>query len=100
MEKANIAELKNKLSSYLEKVKRGETVLVMDREKPVARIVPVESPARMGEGEAEAWLKRLEREGVVRTGARKGVPAIWKTVPPGKRPVGAVQALLEERRGR
>ena len=38
--KANIATLKNNLSRYLKSVQAGEEVVVMDRDKPVARLVP------------------------------------------------------------
>ena len=36
-----IAELKSRLSEYLRAVRRGETIAVLDRETPVAQIVPV-----------------------------------------------------------
>ncbi len=38
-----VAELKAKLSENLAKVRRGETITVLDRKRPVARIVPYES---------------------------------------------------------
>src|SRR3990172_3653082 len=38
MYKATISELKNHLSAYLKKVQAGETVLVFDRNRPIARI--------------------------------------------------------------
>ena len=41
MKKARIAELKNNLSRYLEHVRGGGSVLVLDRDRPVARIVPL-----------------------------------------------------------
>jgi len=41
MREVRIAELKAKLSEYLRAVRRGETVVVLDRETPVAQIVPV-----------------------------------------------------------
>lgn len=100
MKKTKIADLKNKLSYYLERVKKGETILVLDRTTPVARIVPVEAPSSLPPKEEDAWLRRLEASGVIHRGAGKGVPAIWKTPPPGGRPVGAVDALIEERRAR
>lgn len=100
MKKANIAEIKNRLSHYLELVKRGETVLVMDRKTPVARIVPVPHPAHMSSDEEKAWLRRMEEKGILRVGPMKGVPEILNTPPPGKRPVGAVEALIEDRRRR
>jgi len=70
MKKAKIAELKNSLSRYLDHVRDGGQVLVMDRDTPVARILPVES---VSEG-ADDRLDRLERRGVIRKG-RGGVPA-------------------------
>ncbi|WP_369294471.1 type II toxin-antitoxin system Phd/YefM family antitoxin, partial [Klebsiella pneumoniae] len=36
MEKATISELKNRLSAYLKKVRAGHTVLILDRDRPVA----------------------------------------------------------------
>jgi len=45
-----IAELKTNLSAYVRRVKRGETVTVMDRDTPVAKLVPIDassSPLRV-----------------------------------------------------
>ena len=97
MKKANIAELKNRLSYYLGRVKGGETILVMERATPVARIVSVAPPSQMSAGETEAWLKRLETQGVLRLGERKGLKEIIENRPSGRKPVGAVESLLEER---
>jgi prevent-host-death family protein len=47
----NIAELKNNLSACLARVRRGEEVLVRDRDVPIARIVPLRG-ARTAEEEA------------------------------------------------
>jgi prevent-host-death family protein len=41
MKKVRIAELKARLSENLRAVRRGETVTVMDRDTPVARLVPI-----------------------------------------------------------
>ncbi len=41
MKKAKIAELRNGLSRYLDHVRAGGTVLVYDRDKPIAEIVPL-----------------------------------------------------------
>ena len=41
MKQVRIAELKARLSEYLRAVRRGETVAVLDRETPVAQIVPL-----------------------------------------------------------
>jgi prevent-host-death family protein len=40
MTRIGIADLKAKLSEHLRKVRRGETVTVLDRQTPIARIVP------------------------------------------------------------
>ena len=46
MKKAAIAELKDNLARYLERVKDGETVLVVDRNQPIAQIIPLRKTAR------------------------------------------------------
>ena len=38
MKKVSISELKNQLSAYLQSVRSGETVVVYDRNRPVARL--------------------------------------------------------------
>jgi prevent-host-death family protein len=49
MKRVKIADLKAHLSEHLRAVRRGETVTVLDRDRPVARIVPYDSagPARI-----------------------------------------------------
>lgn len=44
MELVGVRELKASLSRYLSKVKEGETVVVTERGKPIARIVPMGIP--------------------------------------------------------
>jgi prevent-host-death family protein len=41
MKSVNIAELKNRLSSYLNEVRAGDEIVVRDRDVPIARIVPL-----------------------------------------------------------
>lgn len=36
-----IAELKSRLSEYVRRVRRGQTIVVLDRDTPVARLEPV-----------------------------------------------------------
>jgi prevent-host-death family protein len=45
MKNVRIAELKARLSEHLRAVRRGHPLTVLDRETPVARIVPCESDA-------------------------------------------------------
>ena len=40
-DRIGVAELKARLSHYLRRVRRGETITVLDRETEVARIVPL-----------------------------------------------------------
>ena len=97
MKKANVAELKNRLSHYLAQVKRGETVLVMERSNPIARLIPVPPPGGKSGEEEKAWLRHMEASGILRVGPGKGVEEIWKNPPPGRIATGAVQALIEDR---
>jgi len=41
MKKVRIAELKSHLSEHLRAVRRGQTITVLDRETPIAQIVPI-----------------------------------------------------------
>ena len=43
MKTVGIAELKAKLSEHLRAVRKGRTVTVLDRETPIARLVPIEA---------------------------------------------------------
>ena len=61
MEEVGVRELKASLSRYLRRVREGETIVVTDRGRPVARIVPSTIPEHiaklMAEGRAE-WSGR------------------------------------------
>ena len=41
MNMANISYTRNHLSELINRVKEGETILIMDRQRPVARLEPV-----------------------------------------------------------
>jgi prevent-host-death family protein len=43
MSKVGIADLKSHLSEHLRRVRGGRTITVLDRDTPVARIVPYEA---------------------------------------------------------
>lgn len=47
MKQVRIAELKSHLSEYLRAVRGGQTIAVLDRETPVAHIVPVRERAKL-----------------------------------------------------
>ena len=96
MNKATISQLKNHLSRYLERVKAGEPLLVMDRDHPIARLERVEPG-----GAGDDRLARLERAGVVRRGKGRIDPSMLAGGSPRKsraRGAALVEAILEERR--
>ena len=93
MTTASITQAKNNLSKLLKRVRHGESVLILDRNIPVARLEPL-AP---GSGEAdEAKLLDLERRGLLKRGTGKLPKDFW-TRPLPKLKGSAVQALLDER---
>lgn len=67
MVKASVSTIKNELSSFLEKVKQGQRVLITDHRKAVAVLEPVDSVRwpeeiriRIETGEAKAPRKVLD----------------------------------------
>lgn len=93
METTAISKLKASLSEYLTKVKAGENVLVTERGRPIAKIIPVERE----ESEIPAHLLTLERAGLVNIGTRRLPPDIWDLPRPKDERGLALDALLEER---
>lgn len=93
MKRAMISELKDGLSRYLSYVRRGEPVLVYDRDRLIARIEPVRS-----ESQGEEWPDNLIRAGVLQPPV-KPLPEGWLEALDGRPPldVDLVEALLEER---
>ena len=57
MRTAGIKDLKNRLSFYLREVKKGEKILITDRDQVIATILPVER------GEEDSKLLSLVKEG-------------------------------------
>jgi prevent-host-death family protein len=92
MKSATISQAKNHLSELLARVKRGETVLILERDRPIARIVPLGDTQLADDGR----LADLERRGVLRRAPRG---PLRKLPPPIDWPAEAdlVAALLSER---
>lgn len=63
MKIAKISELKNRLSYYLRFVRRGQSVLVYDRDRAIARIDPVSAAGALGPPD---WTAELEQAGILR----------------------------------
>ena len=86
---ANVASLKASLSQVLARVKAGEEVIVTERGRPVARIVPYEP------GGDE--LDDLVRKGQVRRSRGHLPPDFWSRPRPADPEGRLLRALLEER---
>lgn len=99
MESAGIAELKARLSEYLSRVKAGEEVLVTDRGRPVARLVPAGTDVgKSSGGEAEQRrLRAMEREGLIRLGSGGLPDGFFEKRRPEDREGRLREAVLEER---
>jgi prevent-host-death family protein len=93
MKRASISELKTSLSAYLHRVKRGEEILVTERGRPIARLVPA-----LGAEPAGERKDRLIRTGILRPGSTKLSPDLWKPSPVRDPEGKLLRSLLEERR--
>jgi len=114
MKSVKIADLKNNLSRHLVRVRQGGEITVVDRDTPIARIVPFvhgsqAAPAVGGRAggarkQREAGADRLAglvKRGVVAAGDLHAVSSWVATHEPIRRPKGspsAVKALLQMRR--
>ena len=95
MTRVPIAKLKAKLSEYLAGVRAGEEIVVTDRGRPVARVVPIR-----GARELESRLSGLVRSGLLRSPTAADpldVARLLEAAP--EDPDGrGLAALLEDRR--
>jgi prevent-host-death family protein len=90
MKTLSVSQLKAHLSEELERVQAGGEVIVTDRGRPVARIVPM--PVR-----SDRDLDALVRAGLVRPG--DGLPeGFWALSRPDD-PLGGTSAALADERG-
>jgi prevent-host-death family protein len=95
MKKASITDTKNNLSRLLDEVKSGATILILDRNKPVARLEPVAADSDTNSDR----IAHLVRRGLLNTPRRtldlRDFLA-WKR--PGlSSEVNAVQVLIDDR---
>jgi prevent-host-death family protein len=94
MKKASITEAKNGLSALVDLVRHGETIMIVDRGRPVARLEPA---VGRGLADDEGRVARLERIGAIRRPAGATPTRLIARKPPRARS-SALQALLDERR--
>lgn len=91
---AKVSELKAGLSAYLARVKRGEEVVVTDRGRSVAKLVPI-PPDEDPEMER---MRDLERRGIVTIHGTGRIPPEFWDLPRLEDPEGLVlRGLLEDR---
>lgn len=89
-----ITEAKNGLSALIDRVQAGETIVILERGRPVARLEPM-----AGYADATGRLARLERVGVLKIGS--AAPPIELLRQPGPKlasGASAVAAVIDERR--
>ena len=72
MRSANIADLRDRLTQYLREVRAGEEIIVCDRRRPIAKIVPL----NVDDDSAEETA--LVAEGLLRKAERPLPPSFWK----------------------
>ncbi len=93
MKTTPVSELKATLSEQLARVKAGEEVVVTERGRPIAKIVPLSSET-MG---LSAHMSELARNGLIRLGTGKFSKDTWKLPRPVDKRGEALKALLDER---
>ena len=96
MKKATITEAKNQLSFLIDRVRHGETIVITDRGRPVARLM---SALAEGADDPEGRLARLERRGGLRLATTAPPRTLISKKPPmTRKPSGVLDALIDERR--
>ena len=95
MKTAAVSQLKARLSECLAKVKAGEELIVLERGKPIAKLVPI---PRDG-GVDSRHFADLARAGLIRMGTGALPKEFWKLPRPKDRRGNGLQALLDERAG-
>jgi len=108
MNAVKIADLKNNLSRHLARVRKGGEITVLDRDTPVARLVPFEhrqnaSPgtSRAASDAAAERVADLARQGIVSPGDPRALAGWLNHHRPIPKPAGspsAVDVLLQMRR--
>jgi len=95
MKSTSISQAKNNFSKLIARVRAGQSVLITDRGRPVARVEPI----RAGDETDEQRLDRLERAGIITRGKAKLSKRFFSMPRPKSQPGASVlDALLEERR--
>jgi prevent-host-death family protein len=75
-----IRELKAKLSEHVQRASEGETIVVTDRGKPVARLVPYDTSSAIEQGIAEGWIEPARRSGLGRSERHRSTRSVVETL--------------------
>ena len=95
MKTATLTETKNRLSALIDQVRHGETILILDRGRPVARLASVLAEES---SVPEGRVARLERQGILNRAQAAKSPRLFELPRPRPRGEGILEALFEERR--
>jgi prevent-host-death family protein len=93
MRQASVSQLKTSLSEFLLGVKSGEEVLITERGRLIARLVPA-----IGAETGGNRKKRLIRAGILRAGSGRLPPDLLKPSPVSDPEGKTLRGLLEGRR--
>jgi prevent-host-death family protein len=93
MKSATISELRARLSEYIRCVKSGEEILVTERGKPVARLVPVGDTPN-----DDARRMDLIRRGILRPGKGKITREDYQDLPLASVPDDVIRRIMDEER--
>ena len=92
MRSVNVAELKNRLSTYLTYAKSGEVIVIRDRNLPVAKLIPFTA------ADASEEELALVAEGAMRLPEKPlDLDRLWKMPRATVSGDAGTQALLDER---
>ena len=72
MRSTNIADLRNRLTQYLQEVRAGEEIIVRHRQRPIAKLVPFTVDGDDADDAA------LVASGLMRKGSGTIPPSFWK----------------------
>jgi prevent-host-death family protein len=92
MRSVKISKLKAQLSAHIQMVSKGEEVLVCDRNKPVARIIPC-SP-----GDYPRYQERLIARGVLKPPLKERNSKVSWPLPPGNVTREAMRDVWQQER--
>ena len=93
MRSVNIAQLRDRLTHYLREVRAGEQMIVRDRQRPIAKIVPLTF-------DAESDYEALVAAGLMRKGERRLPAAFWRIRRGSVTLRAAAAAVSKDREGR